>query len=703
VILSVVATLRAASSVFYPPFITRFSSQTQLGHKWRAKNEEEDRRCAPIRLAALALLVVGRQLAIGQEKILDLPPHGVNHPLVVTQVANESDVSIQSGDRDPLLHWMGVGKSRILWVEPDGATRVLTSQFQTACDPDLSFDATRLLFAAKKATSDSWNIYEMTLADTSVRQITRDLGDCRYPIYQPPFYTIVTNESSRQITFVRAEPGIRNEDGSAPATSLYSCKLDGTSVRRLTYNLSSDADPYLMPDGRILYSCWQRRTLTADLRGRASLFAVNLDGTDNALFAEPGGHRIQRMPCVTTGGLAVFVESDQARRDAAGRLACVTMRRPLHSYRPLTTERDGLFRSPSALPDRTILVSHRPAEKSDTYAVVRLHPNSGKLETVFDDPNRHDIQARLVLPRAIPDGRSSAVADDGSPGWLYCLDISITDFKQREWMPRGSVRRVRVLEGTPVSATSGAAPSGSGPTDGEIPPLAQRRILGEVDIQPDGSFSLEVPSGTPIELQLLDESDLAIRSCGWIWVMSREPRGCIGCHEDGELTPENSFATSFQRPDRQVTQLTEPSRTVDFRHDVMPMIERRCVGCHSSQGAPPRLDTGQKPSNHENRNTPFSPAYRNLMATRGPTTSNSFFGKYVEPGRARTSPLIWHLFGRNTSRPWDQKARSRPVKRIPSDSQPHLLTEQERRRFVEWIDTGAMWNARSDATPPRNR
>ena len=56
-----------------------------------------------------------------------------------------------------------------------------------------------------------------------------------------------------------------------------------------------------------------------------------------------------------------------------------------------------------------------------------------------------------------------------------------------------------------------------------------------IAVEEDGSFNLEVPANTPIELQLLDDDGMALRRCGWIWAKNHEPRGCIGCHEDGEL------------------------------------------------------------------------------------------------------------------------------------------------------------------------
>ena len=67
-------------------------------------------------------------------------------------------------------------------------------------------------------------------------------------------------------------------------------------------------------------------------------------------------------------------------------------------------------------------------------------------------------------------------------------------------------------------------------------------------MEEDGSFNVEVPADIPIEIQLLDENGMALRSCGWIWVKNNEPRGCIGCHEDQELTPENRMVDAVKRP-----------------------------------------------------------------------------------------------------------------------------------------------------------
>jgi len=666
--------------------------------------------------------------------------HRLANPVVLTQLPVDKALEENTPTAGGMLRAPFGDRARILALSPDGSTRVLTEDFHSACDPTVAPDGKRILFAGKRTAGDDWNIFEMTADGSGVRQITRHLGDCRSPAYQSTLYTITSAEPWYQITLVSTAAGTQNEYGPTPATDLYSCKLDGSAVRRLTFNLSSDIDPVIMPDGRLLYAGWQRRTVHQGLLGRVALFGINIDGTDHALFAGYAGRRIKHMPCVTANGLVVFVESDRLPWDGAGSLSCVRLRRPLHSYRPITGPSEGLFHSPSPLPDGSILVSRRPVDGRGTHAVYRFDPVSRQSELVFDDARFHDVQAKIVCPGPEPEGRSSVVTEKDPHGKLYCLNVYTSDLKDRTWMPPGTVKRLRVLEGVPfrrddaggsLPATKtgrGLQPGGS--THG-IPPLVPRRILGEIPVEEDGSFHVEVPANTPLELQILDADGMALRSCGWIWAKNHEPRGCIGCHEDGELTPENWFVKAMERPAPSLDVPPQRRRTVDFRRDLMPIITRKCVPCHRPGEALPRLDgssewktgTGSEPKTIWTsgrsaagsvpvpffHGVPESPPEKGdrhrrprgiARQERISTEPVPVFGlprlrlelsKYVHPGRARTSPLIWHLFGRNTSRPWDTASAGKPAKRIPP-GESIAPTEAEKRTFVEWIDLGALWD-----------
>ncbi|MBE3068661.1 MAG: hypothetical protein IMZ66_00335, partial [Planctomycetes bacterium] len=561
------------------------------------------------------LVVVVLGVAGGRAPAAPAPEVRLDRPFVVTQIPAGTDLE----KRPPLAAGTlrvpyGEG-GRLLLVAPDGTTRVLSEGFHSACDPEVSFDAARLLFAGKRAAADAWNVFEMQADGTGVRQVTRDHGDCRQPAYQATLYTLDSPQPWYQVTFVSNAAGTMDEYGAAVATHLYSCKLDGSALRRLTFTISGDVDPFLMADGRLLLASWQRFGLDRGLAGRVALFGVGIDGTDYAVLAADEGRRVKHMPCTTTRGLAVFVESDAVGWDGAGRLACVALRRPLHSYRPITDDGDGLFHTPSPLPDGQILVSRRPSDGSGTHGVWRLDPATGRRELVFDDPAWHDIQARLIHPRPEADGRSTVVAEKDPHGKLYCLNVYLSDVEPSGGMPPGSVKRLRVLEGVPAKAGQAGAylPAGgkypAGATVRGIPPLVQRRILGEIDVEEDGSFNVEVPADTPIQLQVLDADGMALRSSAWIWAKNHEPRGCIGCHEDGELTPENTFVQAMTRPSVVLALPAERRRTVDFRRDVLPIVSGKCVSCHRAGGPPPHLDGGPAPAGGAGAKAPFSRAY----------------------------------------------------------------------------------------------
>jgi hypothetical protein len=187
--------------------------------------------------------------------------------------------------------------------------------------------------------------------------------------------------------------------------------------------------------------------------------------------------------------------------------------------------------------------------------------------------------------------------------------------------------------------------------------MLPRRFLGEVAVEEDGSFNIEVPANIPIELQLLDDNGMALRSCGWIWVRNRETRGCIGCHEDGERTPENRFVKALAGPSVALTLPPDKRRTVEFERDVRPIVSAKCATstCHADGAIVEGI------------------------------------GDHVHPGSARTSPLIWHIFGRDTSRSWDAD-RAGGVGATMPQSAAGSLTDDERATLVEWIDLGAPWN-----------
>ena len=187
------------------------------------------------------------------------------------------------------------------------------------------------------------------------------------------------------------------------------------------------------------------------------MFAVNIEGTDNAIFAETSALRYQRMPCVTDHGLVVFVESDAAVLDGGGQLGSVTFRRPLHSYRSLTTADAGhVYRSPAPWSQGRFLVARSPDGSERSWGLCLMDPKSGVCELLLDDPAFHEIQAIAVRTRRQPDGRSTVVDDEKPLAKMYCLSVYQHDLPTADWLSSANVKRVRLLEGVPLTGSDPA-------------------------------------------------------------------------------------------------------------------------------------------------------------------------------------------------------------------------------------------------------
>jgi hypothetical protein len=570
----------------------------------------------------------------------------VRPPIVFTQLAPNAKAL---DGRNLAEAFLGAHLARL---SPTGAVTDLTAGFQSAADPDVSWDGKKILFAARKTAGDLWQIYEMNADGTGARPIVTVPFDCREPVYQSMIFYLDDPGPVPQISFV-GSAGLEAEGDLGAVWNLYSARFDGSGLRQLTYNPGRDLDPVMNEDGRLLYSSVQRHSLAWGSSGRAALFGVNLDGSDGALFSGDEGRQFKRMPAVTPSRQVVFVESDKPSPDGAGNLASVSLRRNLHSYRELTKPVDGLFLTPSLLGEDEVLVSKRPATGPGLFAIYRFDLKTNLSVKLYGDPQHHAVQARMLAAHPMPVGRSSVVDEKEPTGKLFNLSVFTTDLPPSAGYDGKLVKRVRVLEGVERKATD-ASPAG------DLSPYLVKRVLGEFDIEADGSFHAQVPANTPIQIQTLDSNGLALRTCAWIWVKNKAKRGCIGCHEDGELSPENVFSDAVGKPPHELNIPAGQRREIRFDKDVQPILQAKCMtgGCHAGPPAP-------------------SFRYEDLVA-KG----------LVDPSAARLSPLVWYIHGRVTAQSWDKVSGTGPLKKINPDGGARL-TSEEKRTIVEWIDTGA--------------
>jgi hypothetical protein len=601
-------------------------------------------------------------------------------PLLVTQMPQGgSKGSPERRDED----WEG---AHIVLVDPAGTTRVLTEGFAAACDPNVSFDGQKVLFAGRKPGQAGWRIYEIGIDGAGLRAVSPEHLDARSPIYVSTLFTLDSPEPWFTAVFVG------RETNQAHGTSLYNVKLDGGELRRLTYNPARHFDPVQMWDGRLLYATERWPIFPGDPPPRIGLNAIHIEGADMERYGGELGGQFQRAPCPTENGLMVFVETDPDRSDGAGQLACVEQRRPHVTYRRLTEDKRWVYRSPSCWQGGVVLAPRRAAEGRGTWTICAFDTSSRHCEPILERPGLDHLQAVVVKPRKMPDGHSTVVETRFTSGFFYGLNCYDTATSIAPYWQTGMVKQVRFVEG--VLGTN-CDPT----TKTAIVDALPRRLIGEAPVEEDGSFNVEVPADIPLFLQVLDERGLALANCGWIWVKPREKRGCIGCHEDPERIPENEYVLALRRPSNRLLLPELERRAVAFREDIAPILRNHCAtaDCHAGRKTPLRMSLdSENPSDADLRQ-----AYSALMITAKKGTST---GKFVDPGRARTSRLVWHLAGRDLSRPWDktpQAPRRNPkeVKLMPPAGKGAPLTDEEMRTVIRWIDMGAQFEAPRPENP----
>ena len=591
------------------------------------------------------------------------------------------------------------GGAQVVVVSSSGQVRRLANGFSAACDPEVSFDGRRVLFAGKKGSHSPWSIWETSIDGGKCRAVCVAARDCRHPVFLSSLFTLDSPGPWFTVLFVGGA-GTLGEAGSALFSSLYSVKLDGTELRRITFNPQGDLDPAQAADGRVIYAAMRGRVgpqaggigSARCEPGRRSLFTVNIDGTAAELYGAEGAKPFQRMPCATAGGLVVFVEADTPDFAGGGELGLIEERRPHHSYRRVPADPHFGYAFASPLAGNSVLVSRRTREGEGRWEVSALDLESGRAEVLFATNTFHAVQARVARPRPSPDGRSTVVNLSASAGTLYALNLYETDPRLAPGLAPGSVRRVRVIEGVPAPPTRGSV-------EPSVKPAFGRRLLGEAPVEPDGSLQVLVPADIPLEIQALDTNGLAVATCRWLWVKQKENRGCIGCHEDHELVPENLYALAVQRPATQLTPPPEQRRGIGFRDNILPLLQLHCAAkdCHGGAHRPllgATTDVGAERAAHD--------LYRALGApggaSAGPAASRR--GSYVEPGCARTSVLIGWLLRRDSLPPG---VRERCPATVAQESQTPaparqtgILARAEFQLLAAWIDLGAPWEA-----PPR--
>jgi len=452
-----------------------------------------------------------------------------------------------------------------------GAVARLVEDAQGAVrDPQVNYDGDKILFSYRRGRSDYFHLYEINTDGSGLEQLTDGPFDDVEPIYLPDGGVIFGSTRAK-----RWVPCWYTQ-----VATLYRCDSEGRNIHMLSSNIEQDNTPWMLPDGRVLYTRWEY--VDRSREDFHHLWVMNPDGSGQMTFygnLYPGDVYLDAKP-VPGGDRIVMINSPKhGQSEHRGRVSLVaTDLGPDNkaAQNMIHTGRD--FRDPYPLSVDSILVAAETRlllmdGQGQTRELYRL---SGELAA--GDAWLHEPRPLRSRPRepVIP----SRTDPTQSMGRLIVQDIYLG--RNMEGIERGAIKKLLILENLPkpVNFTGSMDPISYGGS------YTLNRVLGTVPVEPDGSVSMKVPPLRSLQLVALDENDLAVkRMLSFLTVMPGEVTTCVGCHEHRTATPPVAPALqALRRPPSPITPIPGAPEIFDYPRDIQPILDKHCLDCHDVEG-----------------------------------------------------------------------------------------------------------------------
>jgi hypothetical protein len=518
-------------------------------------------------------------------------------------------------------------------------------------DPAVSWDGKRLAFAWKKSLNeDDYHIYEMDLASRVTRQVTHGLGVADYePAYLPNGDFIFP--STRCVQTV--------DCFWTEVSNLYTCRPDGSQLRRLGFDQVHTVFPQILDDGRVIYTRWDYND-----RGQVfpqPLFQMNPDGTNQTEFygnnswfpttiaharGIPGTSKVLAILCghhSSQAGKLAVIDPARGRQENEG-VQLVSPLRDTPAVRIDSYGQEGeLFSYPFPLGEREWLVTYAPdgwegtnRRRGDADFGIYWMDLAGHRELLVSDAELPCQQPVAIASRTLPPLLASSVDFSKETGTHYVQDVY--QGPGLAGIERGTIKKLRVVALEFRSA--GIRSNGSGgPGGGALisTPIAigngawdVKRVLGETPIHEDGSAFFTVPARTPVYFQMLDERGRAVQTMrSWSTLQPGENASCVGCHESKNSAPEPSKASTLaiKHPPHTPVPFQGPPRGFSFVKEIQPILDRNCTSCHRVREPVLAMARGERPAVLEQAPTERSTARDQAFSLLGETIRDEKAGR----------------------------------------------------------------------------
>lgn len=569
---------------------------------------------------------------------------------------------------------------------------IYSSETGVLRDPELSYDGDKIILSYREDINDDYHIYTISAEGGELKQITFDDGISDIdPMYLPDGDIIFS--STREPKYCMCNRHIM--------ANLYRMESDGANIVQLSKNTLFEGHPALLSDGRVIYDRWEY--VDRNFGDAQGLWTSNPDGTNHAIFYgnnmnSPGGVIEPRdipgsnnIACIfgschdrPWGALAIIDRSKGVDGEAS-----VTKIWPAEARDMIGEgnwdkfmELDVRYEDPLPIDDAFILCSRtiqreKPLNERMGLFLIDRFGNEVLIyeeeESCFDPMPIVAREKEPVIPV-----RSNY---DGSPGYFYVQNVY--EGTHMDGVSPGSIKYFRVVE-TPEKRTF--TPDAWGGQGQQAPGMnwhsfEAKRILGEAEVEDDGSVYVEVPTGKFVYFQLLDENKKMIQSMrSGTMVQPGEVRGCIGCHEDRLSVPLNqkNLPMAMRKRPSSFIESAEKAEVFSYARQVQPIFDRHCMNCHD-----------------------FGPDNESGLVLAG--DKNLFFNaSYIDLHvKNIINPIGGGPSDIQQAYSWGAKS-SVLIEVIEQDHHDIMLSDHEKQMLFTWIDLNAVYYPSYESAYPEN-
>jgi hypothetical protein len=496
------------------------------------------------------------------------------------------------------------GKVKTLIELTEGVVRDPEVHFSVR-DPEVHFSGEKIIFSMRKDIDDDYHIYEINADGTGLKQLTFGQGISDIdPLYLPDDTLVFS--STREPKFCMCAQHIM--------ANLYRMDCDGANIHQIGKNTLHEGHSSLMSDGRILYDRWEY--VDRNFGDAQGLWTMNPDGTNHAIYwgnntLAPGGAidariipNTQRVLCIfgschdrPWGALTII--DRRLGLDGSGAVVRIWPAEAIEliggiggsKLVPLNYKKEYAFdnllpvrpkyEDPYPLSDKYFLCSRMTGddEQMGIY-LVDLYGNEQLLYS--EEPGCYDPMPLAPRPRPaiVPSRRDF----ENKQGTFYVVDVH--EGTHMKGVERGQVKHLRVVESPEKRFWTYTKWDGQG---GQRPGMnwhgfENKRILGTVPVEEDGSAYFAVPADKFVYFQLLDENGMMIQSMrSGATIQSGEQTGCVGCHESRHTAPpplKTEVPLALRRPPNELNGWYGPVRKFSYMAEVQPVFDKYCVSCH---------------------------------------------------------------------------------------------------------------------------